>query len=181
MTRPRPPGGGRCRGVLAFVLAWVAALVLVGTIATTTTGSPRVAYAYDAPDAVRVVVPEIVAAEPGLPQFSGTQEGSASPPTASRRTPTTSFRSVVATNTASPVGEILRQDGVKIVIYSNDHAPPHAHVIGGGTETRIGQNGKPLAGDPELTKKQQKVVDDNINTIRDAIGEYMRWYRENCQ
>jgi RHS repeat-associated protein len=85
-----------------------------------------------------------------------------------------------ATNTASPVGEILRQDGIKIVIYSNDHAPPHAHVIGGGTETRIGQNGKPLAGDPELTKKQQKVVDDNINTIRDAIGEYMRWFRENC-
>jgi Domain of unknown function (DUF4160) len=85
-----------------------------------------------------------------------------------------------ATNTASPVGEIFRQEGVKIVIYSNDHAPPHAHVIGGGTETRIGQNGKPLAGDPELTKKQQKVVDDNINAIRDAISEYMRWYRENC-
>jgi hypothetical protein len=85
-----------------------------------------------------------------------------------------------ATSTASPVGEILRQDGVKIVIYSNDHAPPHAHVVGGGTETRIGQNGKPLAGDPELTRKQQNVVDDNINTIRDAVGAYMRWYRENC-
>ncbi len=44
----------------------------------------------------------------------------------------------------------------------------------------IGQDGKPLAADPELTRKQQKVVDDNIKAIRDAIGEYMRWFRENC-
>lgn len=29
---------------------------------------------------------------------------------------------------------ILRVDGFRIVIYSNDHRPAHVHVIGGGKE-----------------------------------------------
>jgi len=78
----------------------------------------------------------------------------------------------------SPVGEILRQKGVRIVINADDHAPPHAHVLGGGDETRTGQNGRPLRGDPELTRQQKSVIDDNRNVIRDAIRAYMRWFRE---
>jgi hypothetical protein len=34
---------------------------------------------------------------------------------------------------------------------SGDHPPAHAHVKGGGGNTRIGPIGKPLKGDPELT------------------------------
>lgn len=50
---------------------------------------------------------------------------------------------------------------------------------GGGGKTRIGQNGKPLKGDPELTSKQADVVEANRKEIRDAIGEDMRRFREN--
>jgi hypothetical protein len=79
---------------------------------------------------------------------------------------------------AGPVGEVVREGGIRIVINSRDHGPPHAHVLGGGPATRIGQNGKPLGGDPELTSRQQEVVDNNRSEIRDAIRAYMRWYRE---
>jgi hypothetical protein len=32
---------------------------------------------------------------------------------------------------------ILRFRGLRVVIYVNDHHPPHVHVIGPGTEARI--------------------------------------------
>lgn len=63
---------------------------------------------------------------------------------------------------------------------SNDHAPAHAHVKGGGPETRIGQNGHPLSGDPTPTARQQAVIDENLPAIRSAlskIGNWL-WYQE---
>jgi hypothetical protein len=75
------------------------------------------------------------------------------------------------------VGTIVNQDGVKIQIYSNDHAPAHAHVKGKGEEVRIGQNGKPLAGDPELSRHQQAVVSENIRTIRENIRVAMERFK----
>ncbi|MFI6015039.1 DUF4160 domain-containing protein [Streptomyces sp. NPDC051243] len=71
----------------------------------------------------------------------------------------------------------MNQDGVKIQIYSNDHAPPHAHVKGKGAEVRIGQNGKPLAGDPELSRHQPAVVTENIRTIRENIRVAMERFK----
>jgi hypothetical protein len=32
---------------------------------------------------------------------------------------------------------ILRFSGLRVVIYVNDHRPPHVHVIGAGREARI--------------------------------------------
>lgn len=64
-------------------------------------------------------------------------------------------------------------------IYSNDHGPAHAHVKGRGAEVRIGQNGRPLVGNPELSKIQQKVIDQNIGAIRGNIGSAMARYRAN--
>ncbi|EDY54055.2 DUF4160 domain-containing protein, partial [Streptomyces sp. SID5470] len=75
------------------------------------------------------------------------------------------------------VGTIVSQDGVRIQIYSNDHAPAHAHVKGKGDEVRIGQNGKPLAGDPELSRHQQAVVTENIRTIRENIRVAMERFK----
>ncbi|MFI9811239.1 RHS repeat-associated core domain-containing protein [Saccharothrix variisporea] len=59
---------------------------------------------------------------------------------------------------------------------------PHGYVRNPGTwfdplgltggETRIGQNGTPLAGDPESTCRQQQVVDDHIRETCDAIRRY---------
>ncbi|MDH6577433.1 hypothetical protein P3T29_003089 [Kitasatospora sp. MAP5-34] len=77
------------------------------------------------------------------------------------------------------VGTIVSQDGVTIQIYSNDHGPAHAHVKGRGAEVRIGQNGKPLAGNPELSKQQQQVVDENIKTIRGNIRAAMARFAAN--
>jgi hypothetical protein len=60
------------------------------------------------------------------------------------------------TSNWTPVGVFVNENGVKIEIYSNDHGPPHAQVWEGSgdkkmNETTIGQDGKPLAGDPPLT------------------------------
>ena len=48
-----------------------------------------------------------------------------------------------------PLKTIVKEGEVSIEHYtrSGDHGPPHLHVKGGGPETRIGQNGKPLKGD----------------------------------
>jgi hypothetical protein len=35
------------------------------------------------------------------------------------------------------VATILRVRGLRVVIYSNDHAPPHVHVIGPDAEAKI--------------------------------------------
>ncbi|WP_210587923.1 DUF4160 domain-containing protein [Streptomyces sp. GESEQ-35] len=76
------------------------------------------------------------------------------------------------------VGTIVSQDGVRIQIYSNDHAPAHAHVKGKGDEVRIGQNGKPLAGEKELSRHQLAVVTENIRTIRENIRVAMERFKE---
>ncbi|MER5886683.1 hypothetical protein ABT160_22895 [Streptomyces sp. NPDC001941] len=77
------------------------------------------------------------------------------------------------------VGTIVNEGGVTIQIYSNDHAPPHAHVKGKGTEVRIGQNGRPLAGDGELSRLQKAVVDNNLRTIRENIRVAMERFKAN--
>jgi hypothetical protein len=79
-----------------------------------------------------------------------------------------------------PSKTVAKGEGVEIVHYtkSGDHGPPHLHVKGGGTETRIGQAGKPLANNPALTAQQQAVVKDNKSAIRkavDQIGRYVRF------
>jgi RHS repeat-associated protein len=72
---------------------------------------------------------------------------------------------------------IVAQDGVEIVHYtrSGDHAPAHLHVKGGGNKTKIGQNGKPIEGSPELSSQQSQVVQDNKAEIRKALKRIMRW------
>lgn len=61
--------------------------------------------------------------------------------------------------------------------HSNDHPPAHAHVKGEGKTTRIGANGKPLKGDPELSPTQKRVVERNLAEIRNAINKIRRWWK----
>ncbi|MFI1466355.1 hypothetical protein [Streptomyces wuyuanensis] len=77
------------------------------------------------------------------------------------------------------VGTIVNQGGITIQIYSNDHAPAHAHVKGKGDEVRIGQNGRPLKGEKELSRLQKAVVDNNIRTIRENIRVAMERHKAN--
>jgi len=74
---------------------------------------------------------------------------------------------------------IVQQNGVTIQHYyrGGDHGPPHLHVSGEGENTRIGQNGYPIDGSPELTSAQRNVVMANRSTIRGAVDRIMRWYR----
>lgn len=77
-----------------------------------------------------------------------------------------------------PPSVIVNQKGVKIThnYRSNDHAPVHLHVIGGGRGAKIGMNGKLLRGQAELTKKQQAVVRGNIRKVRKSVKSIVRWY-----
>jgi hypothetical protein len=81
-----------------------------------------------------------------------------------------------------PGKTIVSESGVTVEHYyhAEEHGPAHAHVIGGGGKVRIGQNGKPLKGDPELSYKQRDVVDGNISEIRRALGKIGNWldYKE---
>lgn len=85
--------------------------------------------------------------------------------------------SVPSSGPSSYKAVIVRERGVTVEIYTGDHGPPHAHVTGEGEETRVGQNGKPLAGDPELSRRQRQVVEENGAVIRKRIGRAMRDYR----
>jgi len=85
-------------------------------------------------------------------------------------------------NDDGPVGTVFRSGAYRFQIYSNDHGPAHGHLIGpdiGGDGIQIGQNGKPFDPNITLTPAQQRVIDDNLGTIRTAIRKYMAWYR-NC-
>ena len=82
-----------------------------------------------------------------------------------------------------PDKTIANEDGVEIKHYtrSGDHGPAHLHVEGEGAETRIGQNGKPLSGDPPLSSTQRDVVEANKGAIRKAVDQIQRWHRFNQQ
>jgi hypothetical protein len=64
---------------------------------------------------------------------------------------------------------------------SEDHGPAHVHVDGQVESTKVGMNGKPLDGSPELSSKQQKVVDQNKSVIRKAVDQIQRYKRFNDQ
>jgi hypothetical protein len=58
-----------------------------------------------------------------------------------------------------------------------EHSPAHAHVEGGGPETRIGPQGYPLEGDRPLTRVQQTVVEEGQNIIRHRLNRIGRWLK----
>ncbi len=78
-----------------------------------------------------------------------------------------------------PPKTVVSQDGVTIQHYtrSGDHAPAHLHVKGEGAEVKIGQNGKPLKGEGELSGRQQDVVDANAQVVENAVDKIQRWHR----
>jgi Pretoxin HINT domain len=76
-----------------------------------------------------------------------------------------------------PPSLIVQKNGVKIEHYfrGNDHPPPHFHVYGSGPNTKIGTNGKPIAGYPELSSRQLDVINENISKIRSAGNKIRDW------
>lgn len=87
---------------------------------------------------------------------------------------------VLVHNTGNgPSGTIFRSGDYIFQIYANDHPDPQGHLKGKGYNIQIGQNGKPLPGNPELTSAQQEIVDANKGLIRRSTGKKMAEYNRN--
>ncbi|WP_409463384.1 DUF6531 domain-containing protein [Amycolatopsis sp. GA6-003] len=65
----------------------------------------------------------------------------------------------------------VSKNGVRIVVHEYDvDKPAHAHVTGGGgREVRIGPNGHPIDGQPELSGRQRAVVGEYKKEVRKAV------------
>ena len=72
---------------------------------------------------------------------------------------------------------ILRFRGLRVVIYTNDHWPPHVHVIGPGVEARIalGDEGQrpSLVVNEGLSHRQLAMALVEIDRNRDLLMQ--RW------
>ena len=79
-----------------------------------------------------------------------------------------------------PPETVASGNGVVVKHYTRaaqEHPPAHLHVYGGGTATKIGANGKPMKGFPELSAKQRKVVEANLSDIRKAGNQIRRYWK----
>jgi Domain of unknown function (DUF4160) len=74
------------------------------------------------------------------------------------------------------VAEIFRLNGFKVVIFSDDHNPPHVHVRKGDFEVKIdisgdraalmaGEENSNRAADKKLRKQALKIADDNLTML----------------
>ena len=74
---------------------------------------------------------------------------------------------------------ILKEAGVEIMsYYPSDHGgPAHLHVIGEGKPTKIGPQGLPVKGYPDLSPKQAKVVANNLPLIKKTIKQKQKILR----
>lgn len=77
----------------------------------------------------------------------------------------------------------VSKNGVRIVVHEYDADPPaHAHVTGGGgREVRIGPNGHPREGEPELNRKQRQAVEHFKPQIRTAVRKLGRRNKRTMQ
>jgi RHS repeat-associated protein len=80
-----------------------------------------------------------------------------------------------------PPKMIAKEGDISAVHYtkSGDHGPPHIHIKGGGNEVKVGKNGKPLKGSPELTPEQEKFIVDFKKEIRNAVDKIGKWFSYN--
>lgn len=71
------------------------------------------------------------------------------------------------------MGEIFRVKGFKVVVFSDDHNPPHVHIRKGDFEVKIdisgeqaklvsGEENSRRAADKKLRKQALKIADDNL-------------------
>lgn len=58
-----------------------------------------------------------------------------------------------------------------------EHGPPHLHVVGGGVEKTIGQNGFPTDRSPALTRQEREIVQQYRRVIRRVVRKVARWHR----
>jgi hypothetical protein len=75
---------------------------------------------------------------------------------------------------------ILRKNGLRVVIYPNDHLPSHVHVIKGDGEVRINLGDEKTA--PDLLSIIGKISDKNVAKalylVKDNQFELLTKWRE---
>lgn len=65
----------------------------------------------------------------------------------------------------------IRYQQLRLVIYPNDHPPPHTHIIGPGWEMRVRLTKPPslisIYGDPKQNEisKALRATNENLNTL----------------
>ena len=66
----------------------------------------------------------------------------------------------------------IKDNGLNLVVYPNDHLPPHVHVLGPGWEVRISISGNielmTITGNPKLQEiaLAAEVVSRNMNELK---------------
>ncbi|MGC1307266.1 MAG: DUF4160 domain-containing protein [Phormidesmis sp.] len=74
------------------------------------------------------------------------------------------------------MAEIFRLNGFKVVIFSDDHDPPHVHIRKGDFEVKIdisddratlmiGEENSKRAADQKLRKRALKIANDNLTML----------------
>jgi len=59
---------------------------------------------------------------------------------------------------------VLRQAGLRVVIWPNDHSPPHVHVFSGSGEAKIALDGP--SGHPQLVENRRMGRPDVAKALR---------------
>lgn len=68
---------------------------------------------------------------------------------------------------------IIRENGFRIVIYTNDHEPPHIHALKAGTEARIFLDPVSL-WDSNMKSKDARQAVEIVEANHDILLE--KWY-----
>ena len=72
----------------------------------------------------------------------------------------------------------IRVDNSRLVVYGNDHPPPHAHALGAGWELRIALTEPPslltVAGNPKRQEIALALLDvqQHLTALRDFWKDY---------
>ena len=80
------------------------------------------------------------------------------------------------------MAEIFRLNGFKVVIFSDDHDPPHVHIRKGDFEVKIdisgdraalvaGEENSQRAADQKLRKQALKIANDNLTMLMNEWRE----------
>ena len=72
---------------------------------------------------------------------------------------------------------IFRQDGFRVMIFPNDHLPPHVHVFKGGAEVRIEMADEPIVLSVEGEIGNKDLV-KALNLVVDRQCEFLEKWRE---
>jgi hypothetical protein len=70
---------------------------------------------------------------------------------------------------------VLRFDGLRVVVYPNDHRPAHVHVIGRGCEAVFNLN---CPAGPVETRENYRFTRRDLRQIQDAL---MKWLNDLCE